>query len=122
VLATRRHPWRARGCTPRLRCPDRSGYRSPALFGFHLLAEENGRLRFTAGEGASATVADLIVTPDARRGTLGAGIVHHIAWRTPSDETQVAWQKTLLAAGRSNQAIAGALAMSPVRPSPGRWR
>ncbi len=30
---------------------------------------------------------------------MGAGTVHHIAWRTPDDEQQLIWRQTLLARG-----------------------
>ena len=30
---------------------------------------------------------------------LGAGTVHHIAWRTPTDATQLEWRRTLVSRG-----------------------
>jgi catechol-2,3-dioxygenase len=33
------------------------------------------------------------------RGLMGAGTVHHIAWRTPTDESQAAWLKDLQSRG-----------------------
>ena len=69
-------------------------------FGFRLAGEEGGRIRFHAPSvGAGATV-DLLPQPDsARRGALGASSVHHIAWRTATDETQMQWRSHLIERG-----------------------
>lgn len=69
--------------------------------GFTLVGEEQGRVRYTASSGEGNTLADILVNPEAPRGSLGVGVVHHVAWRTPSDETELAWRKSLLAQGRS---------------------
>ncbi|MBC8102476.1 MAG: ring-cleaving dioxygenase [Cytophagales bacterium] len=69
--------------------------------GFTLIGEEEGRLRYSAGQGESSTLADVLVSPDAPRGSLGVGIVHHVAWRTPSDETELDWRRQILEQGRS---------------------
>jgi glyoxalase family protein len=37
--------------------------------------------------------------PRAQRGKQGAGSVHHIAWRTPDDEQQLAWRDELVREG-----------------------
>lgn len=37
--------------------------------------------------------------PETRSGAMGSGVVHHIAFRTESDESQLAWQQTLMRAG-----------------------
>jgi glyoxalase family protein len=42
---------------------------------------------------------DLLCTPDGPRSRGGAGAVHHIAWRVPTDIDQLAWRKTLVSAG-----------------------
>ena len=69
--------------------------------GFTLMGEDAGRVRYTASAGESSTLVDLMVDPDAPRGSLGVGVVHHVAWRTPTDETELAWRKALLQNGRS---------------------
>lgn len=80
------------------------GYESTArllteTFGFRLIASDGPRFRFTStGTGPGNTV-DLLCTPDLRAGTTGAGIVHHIAWRTPDDATQLAWREKLAGLG-----------------------
>ena len=42
---------------------------------------------------------DVVCAPDSRPGRLGAGTVHHIAWRTPDDAQQLAWRKKLVVDG-----------------------
>jgi glyoxalase family protein len=68
------------------------------VLGFTLVGEEDGRLRYQAGDGIGG-FADVIVAPDAPSGRLGTGTVHHVAWRTPDDETELEWRKQLLALG-----------------------
>jgi len=38
--------------------------------------------------------------PDAAPGETGGGIVHHVAWRTPDDASQLAWREVVAGAGR----------------------
>jgi glyoxalase family protein len=40
-------------------------------------------------------MVDLLCTPDARRGSIGAGVVHHVAFRTADDAQQLTWRKEL---------------------------
>jgi glyoxalase family protein len=69
--------------------------------GFTPVGEDAGRVRYTAATGESSTIADLVVDSSAPRANLGVGVVHHVAWRTPTDETELAWRKHLLEQGRS---------------------
>lgn len=63
-------------------------------------AEEDGnRFRFTAGEGGPGATVDVLVTPDAPKGLVAAGTVHHVAWRAPDEETQSAWRDDLMGRG-----------------------
>jgi glyoxalase family protein len=55
------------------------------------------RVRFVTGE--TAGIADLRSVPDAPPGTIAAGTVHHVAWRTPDDDSQLAWHEVVAAAG-----------------------
>ncbi len=66
--------------------------------GFTLVGHEVNRYRFSAGSGPAAIV-DILCTPDSRPGRLGAGTVHHIAFRTPDDQQQSAWQQMLVERG-----------------------
>jgi glyoxalase family protein len=68
------------------------------VMGLSPAGNEGARYRFEAG-GAHATTVDVLCTPDGRPGRLGAGTVHHIAFRTPDDEQQRAWQRSLAGRG-----------------------
>ena len=61
----------------------------------HKLIEEKGnRFRFAATN-APGNYIDIIPKPDAMRGLGGGGTVHHIAFSTPDEETQVKARKVL---------------------------
>ena len=55
------------------------------------------RFRFTAPGAALGNVVDLLVSPEAPQAQLGAGSVHHIAFRVPDDAVQLAWRERLTA-------------------------
>lgn len=56
------------------------------------------RLRFSGGARIGGVV-DLEERPGEPRGGMGAGVVHHIAWRTPDDARQLAWRERLILRG-----------------------
>ena len=64
-------------------------------FGFRPLGEENNVFRYEVGEGRPGAYADIRCAPELRRGLVAAGTVHHVAWRTPTDEQQQAWRRVL---------------------------
>ena len=66
--------------------------------GMELIGHEGSRFRYAAGSGAG-TIVDIVCSPAARPGRLGAGTVHHIAWRTPGDPQQQLWRDTLVQSG-----------------------
>jgi len=84
-------------------CED--GYENTArllsdVMGFSAAGEERDRFRYRAGSGDGfASIVDLQCVPDARRGELGAGIVHHVAFRTPDDRQQEAWRQQIAGLG-----------------------
>jgi glyoxalase family protein len=53
---------------------------------FTKITEGDNRLRFEVGNG---TFVDVLQRPDAMPGYMGVGVVHHVAFRTPGDETQL---------------------------------
>ncbi|WPD19479.1 VOC family protein [Thermaerobacter composti] len=53
------------------------------------------RTLWTVGEGGASRWLAVIADPAAPRGTLGAGTVHHVAFRTPTDEHQRRWRRRL---------------------------
>ncbi|OIN56345.1 ring-cleaving dioxygenase [Arsenicibacter rosenii] len=65
-----------------------------------LVAEENGRFRFKAtANGGAGTYVDVQHSPNELRGAQGAGTVHHVAFATDNDESQIAIQEKLTEAG-----------------------
>jgi len=65
-----------------------------------LVAEENGRFRFRASsDGGAGTYVDVQYSPDELRGAQGAGSVHHVAFATETDESQLAVHQKLVDAG-----------------------
>jgi glyoxalase family protein len=63
------------------------------MMGWTRLAEAGNRVRFVAPEGdAPGRRIDVVVDPSCGFGRAGAGTVHHIAFRTQSDTTQLAWR------------------------------
>ncbi len=66
---------------------------------YQVVGSEDNRLRYQAGtnDHGPGTIVDLVHTPDIRHGTLGAGVVHHVAFRTPDDAQQGAWREKIAA-------------------------
>jgi glyoxalase family protein len=58
------------------------------LMGLRLKAESGNRFRYEVGDGGAGATIDVVCAPDGTRGSTGTGTIHHIAWRTPTDETQ----------------------------------
>lgn len=65
--------------------------------GFRPAGADGPRARFTTGEAGG--VVDLLAQPDAPAGETAAGTVHHVAWRTPDDPSQLEWRETVAGAG-----------------------
>ncbi|MGH2559266.1 MAG: ring-cleaving dioxygenase [Thermomicrobiales bacterium] len=56
-------------------------------------------LTFETGAGGPGATVWLEVRPDLPPARLGSGGVHHVAFRTPTDETHQAWQERLVELG-----------------------
>lgn len=69
--------------------------------GFRKTGEEQNRFRFEVADGGPGASVDLLCVPGAQGGTMGAGAVHHIAWRTADDGQQLAWREQLTKIGRN---------------------
>lgn len=67
-----------------------------------LVAEEHNRFRFTTGDGGAGRYVDLVCMPDAQAALPGSGTVHHVAFSTATDQTQLAFRDKLLASGFAN--------------------
>ncbi|WP_247747129.1 ring-cleaving dioxygenase [Alkalihalobacillus sp. BA299] len=63
------------------------------LLGFECLGQEEGFLRFTSKAQVGNTI-DIKLTPSVR-GLMGAGTVHHIAWRAKDEEDLFKWRSLL---------------------------
>ncbi len=66
-----------------------------AVLGFHKIAEEGNRLRFSAKGNALGNHIDLLIDPRASYGRSGAGSVHHIAFRATDDTSQLEWREEI---------------------------
>jgi glyoxalase family protein len=54
---------------------------------------------FATGEGGPGAEVHLAVRPDHRRGAVGIGGVHHVAFRTPDKMEQEAWRAQIASSG-----------------------
>jgi glyoxalase family protein len=69
--------------------------------GFKPVGQEGNRFRYQAGEGSEGAIVDVLEAPDERLGIVSVGTVHHVAWRTPSDEQQLEWREELIELGHN---------------------
>jgi catechol 2,3-dioxygenase-like lactoylglutathione lyase family enzyme len=67
--------------------------------GFRQVDETEGRVRLSAGEGGPGNTVDVVSASGFPRGSMGVGTVHHVAFRIPDDETQVALREEISALG-----------------------
>jgi glyoxalase family protein len=65
--------------------------------GFIQAGEEGNRYRFSAPGQALGNFIDILVQPQLTYGRMGAGSVHHIAFRAPDDAAQRVWREELKA-------------------------
>ena len=56
--------------------------------GYRLVATEGARTRYTVATGGPGSYVDLLTDPSLPRGLNGAGTIHHVAFRTPTDASQ----------------------------------
>ncbi len=67
--------------------------------GFRRVARDDKRTRFAAGDECPGTFVDVAALPTGRPGSMGVGIVHHVAFRVPDDETHGEMRSSLVDAG-----------------------
>jgi glyoxalase family protein len=87
------------GTTLSLEAQEQTGAVLTKLMGASLEGSEGNRFRYRLGEGLGRARIDLLCLPAGAWGTGGTGIVHHIAWRTPDDASQLIARKELVSAG-----------------------
>jgi len=63
--------------------------------GFREIAKEGNRFRYAVVTGAPSTIVDLVSAPKGSPGRVAVGTIHHVAWRTATNEEQVRWRATL---------------------------
>lgn len=63
-----------------------------------LIAEKGNRFRYSAGD-KQRDFVDVLCSPDALRGQGGAGTIHHVAFATASDATQLEAREKLMRGG-----------------------
>jgi len=80
--------------------PDRTLRLLTDGFGYAVEAEEPGRIRLrAAGEAGIGDRIDILTGSDRTRARPGAGTVHHIAFRVPTDTAQAEWREKISALG-----------------------
>lgn len=62
---------------------------------FQEIAKEGNRFRYAVAKGAPSTVVDVVCAPEGRPGRVAVGTVHHVAWRTATNEEQLRWRSKL---------------------------
>jgi glyoxalase family protein len=65
------------------------------VMGFTKRGQEGNRLRFSAEGTALGNHIDLLISPQGHHGRMGAGTVHHIAFRAADDASQLEWREIL---------------------------
>jgi len=68
------------------------------ILGFVPVQEHGSRSRYQIGQGPGSIV-DVVCFPNSQPGRIAAGTVHHVAWRTPDDDQQLAWRELLAETG-----------------------
>ncbi len=72
--------------------------RSGAIFTHGLQFEQLSESRYQVGEGEGAGYLD-IRSGEGGRGVMGAGTIHHLAFRTEDDASQLEWLKNIASLG-----------------------
>jgi glyoxalase family protein len=67
--------------------------------GFTLTSQERDRARFQAGSDSPGLYVDLLGVSGISRGQMGAGTVHHIAFRARDDQEQISYQTSIAQTG-----------------------
>ena len=66
-----------------------------AVMGYRKVGHDAGRSRYAPEGEARGRFLDVVIDKEARTGRMGAGTVHHIAFRTSDDAAQLDWQQEL---------------------------
>jgi catechol 2,3-dioxygenase-like lactoylglutathione lyase family enzyme len=69
------------------------------VLGFGQVDEAEGRVRLSTGTGGPGNTVDVIGATGFPRGSMGVGTVHHVAFRVPDEETQLALREEVSGLG-----------------------
>ncbi len=69
------------------------------ILGFRPVHEDGSTRRFAVGDTGPGTLVDVRSLPGFLRGVVGAGAVHHVAWRVSDDDTQLETREHVAHAG-----------------------
>jgi glyoxalase family protein len=80
---------------------DRTAALMTDTLGFRQVDEAEGRIRLSAGEGEPGDLVDVVNAAGFPHGSMGVGTVHHVAFRVPDEETQLALREEVAVLGFS---------------------
>ena len=80
---------------------DRTARLMTDTLGFRQVDEAEGRIRLSAGQGGPGDLVDVVSAAGFPHGSMGVGTVHHVAFRVPDEETQLAVRAEISALGYS---------------------
>jgi catechol 2,3-dioxygenase-like lactoylglutathione lyase family enzyme len=69
------------------------------LLGFTFVGRENNIFRYHVNNAGAGAIIDVRRAPEADRGLIANGSIHHIAWRSPDDDEQIAWGAAIARSG-----------------------
>jgi glyoxalase family protein len=93
--------WRFHGVTLQLQKIDQTAALLTETMGFQLSGQRDDRVRYYIGKNSDRAAIDILVNAHLPFARTSAGSVHHIAWRTPDDLSQLTWQQKIAEAGLS---------------------
>jgi len=67
--------------------------------GYRAIGQEENRYRFIGDSNAPGHIVDIVHRPGKMQAGFGAGSIHHIAFRAPSNEKQLEYQSMIREAG-----------------------
>jgi glyoxalase family protein len=86
------------GATLKLKAKDLTEKLLTQFMDYKFLAEEEGRFRYGT-KGEPGDIIDIVLEKDGRQGVQSAGSVHHIAFRTDNESSQLEIQRILIENG-----------------------
>lgn len=69
------------------------------IMGYRKIDESSERVRYSTEQKSVGSYLDILIQPTHSPGRMGAGTVHHVAFRAQSDAEQVEWREALIKNG-----------------------